>query len=123
MCEAGFKKSAEQCWDKAKKLMTEYKKVKGKHRKTVEDRKKVKIVRYNGLFILSDQSLLNESSWICVSYDVYTISMYMYMIKIKILFCNFKKNESMQSTMNEMSVLESMVKGSFSNYLKLLFCS
>ena len=49
--------------------------------------------------------------------------MYMYMIKIKILFCNFKKNESMQSTMNEMSVLESMVKGSFSNYLKLLFCS
>ena len=42
------------------------------------------------------------------------------MIKIEMLFCNFMENESMQSTMNEMSVLESLVNGSFSHYLKIV---
>ena len=48
----------------------------------------------------------------------------MYMIKIEILFLIFKENESIQSTMNKMIVLESMVKGSFSNYsIIVFFCS
>ena len=42
MGNAGFKRSAEQCREKAKKLKLEYRKIKGRHSKTGEGRQKWK---------------------------------------------------------------------------------